>query len=308
MRGKDKLILKYRFCLADKLKLSEDKIDFKVPNELDCFCTIHGYDKGNEDNLFAYEIFCINIQNVDIANKLYDYILGFTYMYGYNAARKIIPYMNNSKTSVNSKYLKEITGKEIIAESNLLICDENKIPNELLLRAKLMKNYNEEEKILNDSFEKFNFIKSNNQLILALEIYNDSMRQTYIKYQFLSLVMILETLAENNDSSTQLIEFIDKTIEDLESSNLSNGEKDSTRSRLSDIKKISVRKSILILAEKHNIVPKYNDLSFKHFADLFYSIRSSLVHSGNQSVSNDDLKIITNELHRIVRIIIQETF
>ena len=111
--------------------------------------------------------------------------------------------------------------------------------------------------------------------VLALELYSAAHKEPFVRAKFLTLISVVEVLAQPGDRSEAVRDHIQRLIDDMKNSGLSADEQKTIVQQLHHLKKHSIRSSC-----RAYIGQVLGKDAWDEF-DRFYEIRSTMTHDGD---------------------------
>ena len=121
-----------------------------------------------------------------------------------------------------------------------------------------------------------------------------------VRARFVTLVTAVESINENKARSPEAVEHVEKLIEFIRESHLSDSEIQSLEGSLNWLKQESISKAGRDLVARVLGTKEYGGKVAKRFFTDCYDVRSDLVHNSKSSDANINLRTLTSELDRLV--------
>jgi len=205
-------------------------------------------------------------------------------------------------TNAGLNYFQKQSGNNSLNDIHGLMTFKTDLPN-AFIRIKGDKKISMSQ----DNFERAltSLVQNNPEITererIAYDFFSASFFQSSLDARFLLLVTALETLIEQGEKSSNVIEHINKLISDTEScqDTLSNDE------RVSLIKSLEQAKIGSISHAGRELVKrlsgrKYNNQSPRDFFDKCYKLRCDLVHGNLPGPALDNINKMTSGLERLI--------
>lgn len=148
--------------------------------------------------------------------------------------------------------------------------------------------------------------KLNESDLLAIEMYCSSFFENTINAKFLSLMISIESMLEFINHNEQIQNVIQQAINNITALEIHQTEKESLIGSLNHLKKISITKAGILLAEKYlGHENNYLGLTPADFFKKCYNLRSLLVHYGKRNKNNFSIEKVTPELIKFTGTLIE---
>ncbi len=158
---------------------------------------------------------------------------------------------------------------------------------------------------LTDGYKIDKRLKENERI--TLEIFNSSFFESTEISKFLSLMISLESMLDFPNHSNKVQKLITRTKRRVKCSIIPQDEKASLIGSLEQLRRVSITKSGILLTQHYlDQNQLYSGLSSSKFFKKCYNLRSKLVHKGEKTVGNFNVKHATPELSRFVADIIYQ--
>lgn len=303
INGNIKYAFTYSFDLSNPLNINAVKFELNINDFANHSCELITRDEKVIKDTNLYQIVCNDFLSTDDAYIFSEKVITGIKWYGFKTGSVVLPFVEDNGAYVNSEYFSEKLGIIVIPAANLTVYDQTKKPFMLSSSCNVTAVRNNEDQLLKDFMVEYISNKSISKINLSLNIYNESKRQRNLDFKFLSLMIILEILAKQEDNDPKVIKFIDETIEQLPDLELETNSLNSLKSRIKEMKHISITETIRRLLREYTITSvDYKGNSIDSFISYCYKLRSEFVHDGEIKLKNgDSFKEIVNQLDRIIK-------